>query len=129
MSLSEPVAGGDYTDGYSSASGNVRAEPLKRIAGRKRQSILKLDPSKKSLRIRETKPEKRKTIQKTASPAKPGRKSVPEKAAATEKATSTRKTSSPEKAREKVATCKARPENNKPKGSGGSGKDFVPWCK
>lgn len=26
-------------------------------------------------------------------------------------------------------TCKARPENNKPKKRGGSGKSFVPWCK
>lgn len=26
-------------------------------------------------------------------------------------------------------TCKARPENNKPKKGGGSGKSFVPWCK
>jgi hypothetical protein len=26
-------------------------------------------------------------------------------------------------------TCKARPESNKPKKGGGSGKAFVPWCR
>lgn len=32
------------------------------------------------------------------------------------------------KPRDKV-TCKARPDNNKPSGSGGGKKRFVPWCK
>lgn len=132
---------------YDGVASGVVSNPSSRVlggvsgarVGGKRQSILRLPAGKpakarayllgKSERAEAVKPKKRKTIQKTASPAQPGRKVVSKKAASTEKATSTSKASSPEKARENVATCKARPEKNTPKKGGGSGKEFVPWCR
>lgn len=56
------------------------------------------------------------------------KKALPKPPKAPAKVTSTNKVSSPEPAREKM-TCKARPENNKPKGGGGgSMRKFIPWC-
>lgn len=45
------------------------------------------------------------------------------------KVKSTNKVSSVQKPRDEKMTCKARPENNKPKGGGGgSMRKFIPWC-
>ncbi len=112
-SLSGRVAGVSATYGVADAASSRIAEALATGKARQRSNLT--------------------IAERQYQPPKPGVKAVaPAKSAAKVSSTSSASsTSSRDKAPDKVPekmTCKARPDSNKPKGGGGSGKRFVPWC-
>lgn len=140
-SANNPTASSNKPQIYSVPNPNAQATANRPMNTPVPQSISTTDSQKPVNRVNGPKPEpgKHPGIDPDTNPVtKPtrltGLKLEAPRTTNTTKANTLTKTSqpklSPQKVREKISEptkCKARPKDNKPKGSGGGGKRFVPW--